>query len=211
MKTLSLFPALEAFFEKIKAEKPTEEHRAEREQIARYIASEVSAGRTAQLIFICTHNSRRSQLAEFWTSALSFRMDLPLAAFSGGTSVTALYPAVAESLGRTGVSVKEDSGENPVFKFSYAEGKEPSEQFSKTFDDKRNPQKQFAAVMLCSDAEKNCPFVPGASARFSLPFDDPKISDGTETEKQTYDNTSLSIAAEICDILKSAKTKLKHG
>jgi protein-tyrosine-phosphatase len=211
MKTLSLFPKLEAFFERIKAEKSAEQHRTDREKIASYIASEMSAGRQAQLIFICTHNSRRSQLAEFWASALAFRLDLPLAAFSGGTSVTALYPEVAGSLKRSGVTVKNDLGENPLFKLSFAEGEEPPEQFSKTFDDKRNPQKHFAAVMLCSDAEQNCPFVPGADARFSLPFEDPKVSDGTYFQQQTYDNTSLGIAAEIYDILKSAKTKLKNG
>ncbi|MFZ6052785.1 low molecular weight phosphatase family protein [Halocola ammonii] len=210
MKTLSLYPALEAFFEKIKTEKPTERHRAERERIASYIASEVSAGRTVKLIFICTHNSRRSQLAEFWTSALAFRLDLPLLAFSGGTSVTALFPAVAESLKRSGVTVKKESGDNPLYRFSFADGTNSSKQFSKFIDDRQNPQDQFVAVMLCSDAEQNCPIVKGADERFSLPFEDPKTSDGTEQERKTYAVTSLAIAAEIYEFLNSAKTKLKN-
>ena len=55
----------------------------------------------------------------------------------------------------------------------------------------------FAAVMTCSHADKACPLVYGASARFSTPYVDPKVSDGTPEERDTYDERCAQIAREM--------------
>ncbi len=51
--------------------------------------------------------------------------------------------------------------------------------------------------MTCDEADKNCPFVPGAEKRFSIPYVDPKQSDGTSQEAATYDERCQQIAAEM--------------
>jgi hypothetical protein len=51
--------------------------------------------------------------------------------------------------------------------------------------------------MVCSDADEACPFVPGAEKRISLPFEDPKNSDGSGKEKEAYDQTAEEIGREI--------------
>ena len=55
----------------------------------------------------------------------------------------------------------------------------------------------YAAVMTCSDADKNCPFIPGAEKRISLPFKDPKEFDDTLIEAKKYKECSLKIASEV--------------
>ena len=47
----------------------------------------------------------------------------------------------------------------------------------KTYGDDANPDSGFAAVMTCSSADKGCPIVYGAAARFATPYVDPKVSD----------------------------------
>jgi hypothetical protein len=51
--------------------------------------------------------------------------------------------------------------------------------------------------MTCSSADKNCPVVRGAAERVSLPYDDPKIADGTAEEAATYDDRCAQIAREM--------------
>ena len=69
--------------------------------------------------------------------------------------------------------------------------------YSKTYDDPSNPQEGFAAVMTCSQADKNCPMVMGAALRVAIPYDDPKAADGTPEEAQRYDERCNQIATEM--------------
>ena len=55
----------------------------------------------------------------------------------------------------------------------------------------------FAALMVCADADEACPFVPGADARFAIPFEDPKAFDGTDLEAAMYDERCRQIATEL--------------
>jgi len=98
---------------------------------------------------------------------------------------------------RAGFKVENPGGDNPRYKVFFDENKAPLNCFSTTFDDTYNPDKNFAAVMTCTDADENCPFVPGAEKRFSIPYVDPKESDDTPREKETYDERCKQIAAEM--------------
>ena len=69
--------------------------------------------------------------------------------------------------------------------------------FSKKYDHSQNPQNAFAAIMVCSNADEACPFIPGADARFSLPFQDPKQHDNTPQEGRQYDERCRQIAREM--------------
>ena len=88
------------------------------------------------------------------------------------------------------------SGDNPLFEVRYADGADPVIAFSKRYDDPFNPE-QFAAVMTCSHADNNCPFIPGAMDRFALTYDDPKDFDGTPLEQIKYDERVREIGREM--------------
>ena len=96
-----------------------------------------------------------------------------------------------------GFRVKNPAGENPHYELTYHEKRKPIIVYSKTFDDISNPKNNFAAVMTCTNADENCPIIPGAEKRISLPFEDPKIFDNSSQESEKYDERSIQIATEM--------------
>ncbi|MDZ7717073.1 MAG: protein-tyrosine-phosphatase [Balneolaceae bacterium] len=183
--------------EKIVSEIPDQRKR-KLEKIANYIRSKDQP----KLTFICTHNSRRSHLCQIWAAAIAdyFGID-NVETYSGGTEATAFNPRAVEAIKRAGFRVENPGGENPKYKVYFDDESKPLVCFSKTFEDSHNPQKDFAAIMTCSDADANCPVVPGAEKRFSIPYIDPKESDGTPKEKEIYDERCLQIASEMYYLL----------
>jgi len=156
----------------------------------------------ADLLFVCTHNSRRSHLAQLWAQAAALHAGLAqVQTWSGGTEATALYPRVAATLRAQGFTL-EDTGErrsprNAVYAASFGPGTPTHRVFSKVYGDPPNPQRDFAAIMVCDSADAACPLVAGAALRVSLPFVDPKASDGTDEEAATYAARSMQIGAEM--------------
>jgi arsenate reductase (thioredoxin) len=158
-----------------------------------------------RLNFICTHNSRRSQMAQVWAYALSHYYKLDgIESLSGGTEATAFHRNALEAMKQCGFSIHPVATNeiNPIYKVGLHESDAGLSCFSKTFDHPLNSAKPFIAIMVCSDAEENCPFIPSAQARFSLKFDDPKSSDGQVNQDQVYLQRSLQIANELAFIFK---------
>ena len=151
----------------------------------------------ANLTFICTHNSRRSQLAQVWAKIISDYYGFTINSFSGGTEVTNCNRRTIASFERMGFEVKNPGGENPHYELTYHEKRKPIIVFSKTFDDASNPKNNFAAVITCTNADENCPIISGAEKRISLPFEDPKIYDNSNQESEKYDERSRQIASEM--------------
>ena len=56
---------------------------------------------------------------------------------------------------------------------------------------------QFAAIMTCSHADENCPFIPGTEKRIPVRYEDPKSFDDTREESVMYDQRSMQIASEM--------------
>ena len=54
--------------------------------------------------------------------------------------------------------------------------------------------------MTCSDADENCPLIPGAEIRIPVRYEDPKIYDNTPEEEVRYDERLAQIAREMCYI-----------
>jgi len=176
----------------------SEDRRGKLRQIAAFIRDNVGSGKKAKLTFICTHNSRRSQFCQIWLEVLGYYLGMEhLQSFSGGTEVTAFNFRAIEALKRVGFKVENPGGDNPHYKIYYDKEIKPVECYSKKFDDPANPTKDFAAIMTCSEANQNCPFVPGASYRKAIPYRDPKEADGTKKEQQVYDERCHQIAAEL--------------
>jgi hypothetical protein len=55
--------------------------------------------------------------------------------------------------------------------------------------------------MTCSSADRGCPVVYGSAARFSTPYVDPKVSDGTAEEDSTYDARLRQIGTEMLYVM----------
>lgn len=182
---------------KARAQPPPEAREAVLKPVIRYIRKRFSAGQLAQLHFICTHNSRRSQFAQVWATAAADCLGIPARCTSGGTEVTELNERVAASLVRSGFTVSAGPGQNPVYRIAFAGDRDPVLAWSKRFGDPSCPSEGFAAVLTCSDADEACPFIPGADLRIPVRYEDPKAYDGTDAESEMYDRCSMQIASEM--------------
>lgn len=177
------------------------------ESLGRSVRDQLDASGACELVFICTHNSRRSHMAQLWaqTAADHYAVE-GIRTYSGGTEATAFNPRAVASIERAGFRVEvlnpdsqgsDKTTSNPVYAVSGTPLQDPQLCFSKTYGDASNPQGGFIAVMTCSDADEACPFVPGAAARFAIPYVDPKAFDGTEREAAAYDERCGQIAREM--------------
>ncbi len=166
-------------------------------KLSNYINSK-QKDQSIALNFICTHNSRRSHLAQIWGAvAAAFYGLTPIQTFSGGTEATAFNPRAVAAMMRAGFHIQNPGGNNPHYQVSYGEGEPVLECFSKVYDDPFNPKTHFAAIMTCSDADDNCPFIPGTEMRLALTYEDPKAADDTPEEAQRYDERVRQIGREI--------------
>ncbi|MEO1053974.1 MAG: protein-tyrosine-phosphatase [Bacteroidota bacterium] len=162
-----------------------------------YIQSKIDQGKSVNLNFICTHNSRRSQFSQIWAKTAADYFGIPINSYSGGVEITAFNEHAVASIKRSGFRVFSEGDTNPVYTIFNSDDNEPIRTFSKLFDDPANKADQFAAVMTCSHADENCPFIPGTEKRIPVRYDDPKEFDGTTQEAQKYDERSLQIASEM--------------
>jgi len=172
--------------------------------IGRYIVDRKKAGKEAQITVICTHNSRRSHMGQIWLqTAAEFYGISGIKTYSGGTEASTFNPRAVAALERAGFVInKEDSDEkNPVYTIQLGEGIEGVQAFSKKYTDTTNPQTEFAAILVCTQADEACPIVRGADGRFSLPYQDPKLFDGTGIESDKYDERCRQIAREMFYIM----------
>ena len=175
----------------------------ERKQILQplitYIKGKVESHKPVRLNFICTHNSRRSHLSQIWAQVMGSYYGIhDLTTYSGGTEATAMFPVVVDTLRDQGFQISQLSeGNNPVYSVKYTDNDPAIIGFSKEFSDDFNPKSEFAAIMTCSSADQGCPIVLGCEQRVAVTFEDPKASDGTPQQKETYASRSLEIATEL--------------
>ncbi|MBS1978796.1 MAG: protein-tyrosine-phosphatase [Bacteroidetes bacterium] len=168
-------------------------------QLAQFIQSRIEAGAPVNLNFICTHNSRRSHMAQIWAQAAAARYNIPgVHCYSGGTEATAFDLRAVQAVKEAGFLVTQTKGgANPVYEVRYSQRAAPVISYSKKYDDPFNPSSDFAAVMTCSHADENCPIVTGAAFRIALTYDDPKHFDGTPKESDKYRERVDEIGREI--------------
>lgn len=201
IKNATLLPALTPTVEKLTNEFGliSSERKALLQQLVQFVETKVMAGDAVYLNFICTHNSRRSHLSQIWAQAATYYYQVPnVFCFSGGTEATAFNPRAVNAMQEAGFSIKKNKdGENPIYEVRFAEQADPIIAFSKKYDDPFNHNKDFAAIMTCSDADENCPLVLGASGRVALTYNDPKEFDGTPLEAIKYAERVNEIGREI--------------
>lgn len=111
-----------------------------------------------KILFLCTHNSCRSQMAE---GLANHYLADKVVAYSAGTEATRVNPLAAKVLTELGVDC--------------------SRQRSKTLEEFAG-QEFDHAVTLCGDANDKCPLFIGKAKRIHRGFDDPSRLHGTEEE-----------------------------
>jgi arsenate reductase len=156
-------------------------------------------GQAVYLNFICTHNSRRSHIAQLWAQAAAHHFQVKdIVCLSGGTEATAFNPRAVKAMQDAGFKIAlEKPGDNPLYQVSYSPEAPSVGVFSKRYDDAFNNNPGFAAVMTCSHADENCPLVLGAKGRIAITYDDPKEFDGTPLESTRYAERVEQIGREM--------------
>ncbi|WP_312356957.1 protein-tyrosine-phosphatase [Empedobacter sp.] len=176
-----------------------DQRKANLQPLVVYIQEKFNRKEAINLNFICTHNSRRSHLAQIWAQFAAAYYNIPnINCYSGGTAETALFPKVIETLSNQGFQIfKIADSNNPIYAIKYDENSSPIIGFSKKYNDAFNPISNFAAILTCSQADDGCPFIAGAEKRIPITYEDPKISDGTLQQTEIYKQRSIEIATEM--------------
>ena len=111
-----------------------------------------------RILFLCTHNSGRSQLAEALLRQLHGEK---YEVYSAGIIPTKVDPYVIKALTEQGIDV------------SKLHSKHVNEYFNMSFD---------CVITLCDNVKETCPFIPGAKNYLHKGFEDPSKFTGTEDE-----------------------------
>ncbi len=115
--------------------------------------------RKSSVLFLCTGNTARSQMAQ---ALLEHRAPGRFVVTSAGLEPGTLNPLTVKALQEVGLPTDhlQSKGVKPMLgqHFTYL-------------------------VTVCDRAEKNCPIFPGVTYRLAWPFDDPAAATGTEEEK----------------------------
>lgn len=116
-----------------------------------------------RVLFLCTHNSCRSQMAEGWARALKADS---IEAWSAGTEATRVNPLAAKVMMEAGIDI--------------------SHHTSKTAAELLGRGVRFDLVItVCDSAAEACPTFPGEARIVHVPFDDPpRLAKGATTEEE---------------------------
>lgn len=109
-----------------------------------------------KVLFLCTHNSARSQMAE---GLLRATVGDRFEAFSAGTEQTRVHPLAVEAMKELNIDL--------------------SSHRSKLLDEYRDRSFDYV-VTVCDRAQESCPIFPGAKTMVHWSFDDPSAATGSD-------------------------------
>ncbi|HZP37700.1 MAG TPA: arsenate reductase ArsC [Methylomirabilota bacterium] len=133
-----------------------------------------------RVLFLCTHNSARSQMAEGFLRAMAGDR---FEAQSAGTEKTSVNPLAIRVMAERGV----DLGGHT----------------SKVFDGLLQERWDYL-ITVCDDANERCPFVPGVANRLHWSFEDPSRAKGSEEERlQAFRRVRDQIQRRLAEWLKT--------
>jgi arsenate reductase len=112
-----------------------------------------------RVLFLCTHNSARSQMAEGFLRALAGDR---FEAGSAGTEKTAVNPLAIRVMAERGIDIAGHT--------------------SKLYTEVAAPPWDYL-ITVCDDANERCPWVPGSVRRLHWSFPDPSRATGSEEER----------------------------
>ncbi len=186
-----------------------EDRKVQLKKISLFVKTKLSSEKKADLVFICTHNSRRSHMAQIWAkTAADFYGITGINTFSGGTEASAFNANAIKALTKIGFKINPTTeGKNPVYEVKYSNEVPSIKAFSKKYNESPNPTSNFVAVMTCSQADKTCPTIEGSAMRVAIPYEDPKAFDGKPEQDQKYDGRCQQIATEMLYLFSLLKKK----
>ena len=133
----------------------------------------------AKVLFICIHNSARSQMAEAF---LNHTCGEQFEASSAGLEPGKLNPIVIEAMGEIGIDISE-------------------KQTKSVFDTFKSGKMFKYVIAVCDEASaERCPIFPGITKRLHWGFPDPSALQGTHDQK-------LERTRQIRDMIKSQVEK----
>jgi arsenate reductase (thioredoxin) len=120
-------------------------------------------GKLQRVLFLCTHNSSRSQMAE---GLLRARGGARYEVFSAGTHPGKVNPLAIQAMAELGIDLSETAGYRAKSMEEFV-GQAPID----------------LVVTVCDEAAEECPFFPGARRQTHWSFPDPSQATGTEAER----------------------------
>jgi len=114
-----------------------------------------------RVLFLCTHNSARSQMAEGFLRRLAGDR---FEAQSAGTEETTVNPFAIRVMAERGIDI--------------------SKHRSKVYEGLMDKPWDYL-ITVCDDANERCPFIPGVEKRLHWSFEDPSRATGSEAERLT--------------------------
>ena len=138
---------------------------------------------TRQLVlFLCTHNSSRSQMAE---ALLRARDGERYAVFSAGTHPTQVHPLAIRAMAELGIELSAAVGYH-----------------AKSLDTFVGQPPMDLVVTVCDEAAEACPFYPNARRQEHWSFPDPSAATGSEDERlAVFRQVRDALAARIARFL----------
>ncbi|MEP7360036.1 MAG: arsenate reductase ArsC [Chloroflexota bacterium] len=134
-----------------------------------------------RVLFLCVHNSARSQMAE---GLLRARADDRFEAFSAGNVATQLRPLAITAMAELGIDI--------------------SAQLSKTTLDLGGAHFDYA-ITVCDDAKESCPYYANAAHQVHWAFDDPAAATGDDEERLVvFRRVRDEIAARVDEFISDA-------
>ncbi|MFO0924860.1 MAG: hypothetical protein U0905_20530 [Pirellulales bacterium] len=188
------------------------------EQLSDWISENWMPNKTLHILTTCTGNSRRSILgATMGNLAATYYGFDNLEFHSGGTAPSAFNKRTIACLKDIGFQIVPTGKEaergdptvpNPQYIVRWGKDLEATE-FSKNYKDSSNPHSGFAAILVCNEADAECPVVSGAAIRISMTFLDPKTYDDGLFEPKKYAERRDDIGRTFLAVMAQARSKIQ--
>ena len=136
-----------------------------------------------RVLFLCTHNSSRSQMAE---GLLREHGGKRYMVFSAGTHPRTVHPLAVKAMAELGIDISETAGHR-----------------AKSMEEFVNVPPMDLVVTVCDEAAEECPYFPHARHQEHWGFPDPSTAIGTEEERIAVFRQVRDAIAERIDVFLS--------
>ncbi|MCW5887591.1 MAG: helix-turn-helix domain-containing protein [Anaerolineales bacterium] len=134
----------------------------------------VKDGKPVKILFLCTHNSARSQMAE---GLMRSKAGEKVEVVSAGTEPSRVHPLAVSTMERLNIDISNHESKSV-------------EQFIK--------QKFDYVITVCDSAKESCPIFPGAPEQIHWSFPDPSAVKGSDSEKaEAFFDTAIQLSQRI--------------
>jgi protein-tyrosine-phosphatase/DNA-binding transcriptional ArsR family regulator len=145
-----------------------------------------TAAQSVRVLFLCTHNSARSQMAEALLRQVG---GAAVEVFSAGTEVSTVHPLAIAAMADLGIDI--------------------SGQRSKHLDEFRR-QSFDAIITVCDRVREECPVFPGDPEQIHWSFADPAVAGDPDMRRQAFAETARQLAMRVRHVLPVLTRPIPH-